>query len=195
MGMDVRADKESLRAELKARRTALTPRELQVAGDAAARFVTQLPEWKQAKTVCLYASFGGELPTDALLLLALLEGKRLLLPRVTNKTTLVLHEVTDLATLRASRLGIREPAPTAPTAVLAEAGLVLLPGLGFDGAGRRLGHGGGFYDRLLAKPPRKTFLLGHAHAFQLLARLPAEAHDIKVMAVATPQGLIRCRGR
>ncbi len=46
--MDTRAAKETLRAELKARRTALTARELQVAGDAAARLITQLPEWKQA---------------------------------------------------------------------------------------------------------------------------------------------------
>jgi len=142
--MDPRADKDRLRAELKARRTALTARELQVAGDAAARLVTQLPEWKQAKTVCLYASFGGELPTDALLALALLEGKRLLLPRVTNKTTLTLHEVTDLSALRPSRLGIREPLLSAPAATLADAGLILVPGLGFDGAGRRLGFGGGF---------------------------------------------------
>ena len=114
--MDARAAKQTLRAELKARRAALTPRELQVAGDEAARLITQLPEWKQAKTVCLYASFGGELPTDALLALALLEGKRLLLPRVTNKTTLVLHEVTDLGALQPSRLGIREPKPAAPVA-------------------------------------------------------------------------------
>ena len=189
--MDTRAAKETLRAELKARRAALTARELQVAGDAAARLITQLPEWKQAKTVCLYASFGGELPTDALLALALLEGKRLLLPRVTNKTTLTLHEVTDLAALRPSRLGIREPLLSAPAATLADAGLILIPGLGFDGAGRRLGFGGGFYDRLLAKPPRKTFLLGHAHSFQVVPRLPDEPHDIKVKAVATPQGVIR----
>jgi 5-formyltetrahydrofolate cyclo-ligase len=193
--METRASKDRLRAELKARRTALTPRELQVAGDAAARLVTQLPEWKQAKTICLYASFGGELPTDALMMLALLEGKLLLLPRVTNKTTLVLHEVADLAALQPSRLGIREPKPTAPVAALAAAGLVLVPGLGFDGAGRRLGFGGGFYDRLLAKPPRKTFLLGYAHAFQLVSRLPDEPHDIKVKAVVTPQGVIRCRVR
>ena len=193
--METRAQKARLRSELKDRRTALTPRELQVAGDAAARLITQLPEWKQATTVCLYASFGGELPTDALMMVALLEGKRLLLPRVTNKTTLVLHEITDLATLQPSRLGIREPKATAPIAPLAEAGLVLLPGLGFDAGGRRLGFGGGFYDRLLAKSPRKTFLLGHAHAFQLVPRLPEEAHDIKVKAVATPQGVIRCRAR
>jgi len=193
--METRAAKKTLRAEFKARRAALTPRELQVAGDAAARLITQLPEWKQAKTVCLYASFGGELPTDALLALALLDGKQLLLPRVTNKTTLTLHEVTDLGALQTSRLGIREPRPTATAATLADAHLVLVPGLGFDGAGRRLGFGGGFYDRLLAKPPRKTFLLGHAHAFQVVPRLPDEAHDIKVKAVATPQGVIRCRVR
>ena len=48
---------------------------------------------------------------------------------------------------------------------------------------------------LLAKPPRKTFLLGHAHAFQVIPRLPDEPHDIKVKAVATPQGVIRCRVR
>ena len=84
---------------------------------------------------------------------------------------------------------------TAPVAALADAGLVLVPGLGFDGAGRRLGFGGGFYDRLLTKPPRKTFLLGYAHAFQLVSRLPDEPHDIKVKAVVTPQGVIRCRVR
>jgi 5-formyltetrahydrofolate cyclo-ligase len=106
-----------------------------------------------------------------------------------------LQQVADLAALQPSRLGIREPKPTAPVATLAEAGLVLIPGLGFDGAGRRLGFGGGFYDRLLAKPPRKTFLLGHAHAFQLVSRLPDEPHDIKVKAVVTPQGVIRCRVR
>jgi 5-formyltetrahydrofolate cyclo-ligase len=193
--MEARDAKESLRVGFKSRRSSLTPRELQVAGDAAARLVTQSPEWKQAKTVCLYASFGGELPTDALLALALLEGKRLLLPRVTARTRLVLHEVTDLTALETSRLGIRQPKRDAPIVALAEAGLILVPGLGFDGAGRRLGFGGGYYDRLLAKPPRKTFRLGHAHAFQLISRLPDEPHDVRVQAVVTPQGWQRCRVR
>ena len=75
--MDARAAKQTLRAELKARRTALTSRELQVAGDATTRLITQLPEWKQAKTVCLYASFGGELPTDAKVLVSLALGTAL----------------------------------------------------------------------------------------------------------------------
>jgi len=193
--MEARDAKESLRVGFKARRNGLTPRELQVAGDAAARLVGQSPEWKQSKTVCLYASFGGELPTDGLLVLALLEGKRLLLPRVTGRTQLVLHEVTDLATLEVSRLGIRQPRADAPVVPLSEAGLILVPGLAFDGAGRRLGFGGGFYDRLLAKPPRKTFRLGHAHAFQLVSRLPEEPHDARVQAVVTPQAWHRCRVR
>ena len=73
--------------------------------------------------------------------------------------------------------------------------LLVVPCLGFGPGGVRLGYGGGFYDRLLAKPPRKTFLLGHAHSFQIVPRLPDEPHDIKVKAVATPQGVIRCRVR
>jgi len=193
--MEARDAKESLRVGFKARRNSLTPRELQVAGDAAARLVSQSPEWKQAKTVCLYASFGGELPTDGLLMLALLEGKRLLLPRVTERTRLVLHEVADLTTLETSRLGIRQPKKDAPVVPLAEAGLILVPGLAFDGAGRRLGFGGGYYDRLLAKPPRKTFRLGHAHAFQLVSSLPDEPHDGRGQAGGTPQGWRRCRVR
>jgi|APGre2960657444_1045066.scaffolds.fasta_scaffold03896_2 5-formyltetrahydrofolate cyclo-ligase len=192
---DARAEKARLRLELKARRLSLTARELQVAGDACARLIAQLPEWKQAKAVCLYASFGAELSTEALLQIALLEGKILVLPRVAKATTLTLHRVQDVADLRRSKLGILEPADEADEIPLSSVGLVLVPGLGFDRLGHRLGYGAGFYDRLLAKCPKKTFLLGHAHTFQFGSCLPTEPHDIKVKAVATPQGIIRCRVR
>ena len=192
---DARAEKSRLRLVLKARRASLTARELQVAGDACARLVAQLPEWKQAKAVCLYASFGAELSTESLLQIALLEGKILILPRVANATALSLHRVEDVADLQRSKLGILEPAAEAAEIPLTSVGLVLVPGLGFDRLGHRLGYGAGFYDRLLAKCPKKTFLLGHAHAFQVGSCLPAEPHDIKVKAIATPQGIIRCRVR
>jgi hypothetical protein len=128
--MDTRAAKETLRAELKVRRTALTARELQVAGDAAARLITQLPpEWKQAETVCLYASFGGELPTDALLALALLEGKRLPLPRDEQDHA---DAPRSHGPRRAPPFPPRHPraAPLRAAATLADAGLIPRPGPG-----------------------------------------------------------------
>ena len=193
--MELRAAKARLRAELKRRRAGLTPLELRIAGEAAARHAAGLPEWKQSKTVCLYASCGREPATEALLRLALAEGKRLLLPRVEDDGVVRVRAVTDLSTLECSALGIPEPRTSDPLAEIATAGLVLVPGVGFDRRGHRLGHGGGHYDRLLAGLPRRVFLLGHAHAFQMVGLIPTEPHDVKVRAVVTPQGVVRCRLR
>ncbi|MFM8904438.1 MAG: 5-formyltetrahydrofolate cyclo-ligase, partial [Verrucomicrobiota bacterium] len=58
-----------------------------------------------------------------------------------------------------------------------------------------LGRGAGFYDRLLHGLTRRTFLLGHAHAFQITGMVPVEPHDVRVRAVVTPQEVLRCRLR
>ena len=59
--------------------------------------------------------------------------------------------------------------------------LVLMPGLAFDPQGHRMGYGGGFYDRFLAREPHPTIAL--CYDFQLLPDLPVQAHDIPVDAV------------
>lgn len=193
--MNPRQEKERLRAEMSARAAALTRRELEAAGEAAAALVGGLPEWKQARTVCLYASFGSEPSTDALLRLALDQGRALLLPRMAPGRSASVRGVRSLEELTVSRLGIREPADGAPAGSAKDADFILVPGLAFDRRGRRLGRGAGFYDRLLQGLPRRTFLLGHAHAFQITGMVPAEDHDVRVRAVVTPQEVLRCRLR
>lgn len=184
-----------MRAEMSGRAAALTRRELETAGEAAALLVAALPEWKQARTVCLYASFGSEPATDALLRLALSQGRTLLLPRMAADRSATVRKVDALEELRVSRLGIREPSEGAPAGSAGDADLILVPGLAFDRRGRRLGRGAGFYDRLLHGLTRRTFLLGHAHAFQITGMVPVEPHDVRVRAVVTPQEVLRCRLR
>ncbi|MFM9001749.1 MAG: 5-formyltetrahydrofolate cyclo-ligase [Opitutia bacterium] len=193
--MGTRLEKERMRAEMSSRAAALTRRELRAGGDAAAALVAALPEWKQARTVCLYASFGNEPVTDGLLELALAQGRRLLLPRMAPDRSASVRAVDSLTALKVSRLGIREPGDDAEPAEASEADLILVPGLAFDRRGHRLGRGAGFYDLLLRRLPRRTFLLGHAHAFQLAGQVPTEEHDVRVRAVATPQEVVRCRLR
>ncbi|MGA0134179.1 MAG: 5-formyltetrahydrofolate cyclo-ligase [Opitutales bacterium] len=193
--MATRLDKERMREAMSARAAVLTRRELEAAGRAAEALVAQLPEWKQARTVCLYASFGQEPVTDGLLRLALDQGKTLLLPRMAPDRSASVRKVAALESLQVSRFGIREPADDAPVAAARDADLFLVPGLAFDRRGRRLGRGAGFYDRLLRGLPRKAFLLGHAHGFQLTGAVPSEEHDVRMRAVVTPQGTIRCRLR
>jgi 5-formyltetrahydrofolate cyclo-ligase len=96
--------------------------------------------------------------------------------------------------------GIREPAPAAPLAPHPGPGtrmLMLVPGLAFDAAGRRLGYGGGYYDRLLATMRAAAesgalTLVAPAFAAQLLEVVPAEPHDARVRFLVTEAGIIDC---
>jgi len=189
--MDQRAAKARLRAEMKALRAALSPDEIQALSERAAGIVLGLPEWRQARIVCLYASFRQELGTMALLRAALATGKTLTLPRARPDGTLSLHEVRDLAELTASNLGIPEPRADARLVEPSDVDFFLVPGLAFDPQAHRLGYGAGFYDRLLAEAKPAAFLLGYGYAFQTCAEVPCEDHDRTLMAVATPDGIVR----
>jgi 5-formyltetrahydrofolate cyclo-ligase len=85
-----------------------------------------------------------------------------------------------------SGFGTLAPPETAP---LVEPDVILMPLLGFDKQGTRLGYGGGYYDRtlgMLKKPPR---LIGFAYALQELDRIPREPHDVPLDAVVTEAGI------
>ncbi len=185
-----------LREKLKAQRDALPVAERKLAADKALGLILQMPEWKRAQTVCLYASFKSELATSGLLESALRAGKKIVLPRVADKNQrCTLHHVANPASLVLSNLGIPEPAATLPTVEPTAVDLFLVPGIGFDREGNRLGHGAGFYDRLLASAQSKGFRLGYGYDFQVVPAIPSESHDIGVDAIATPSEIITVRPR
>jgi 5-formyltetrahydrofolate cyclo-ligase len=94
--------------------------------------------------------------------------------------------------LRRNRYGIAEPVVLKRPPRL---DLILLPLVAFDAQGRRLGMGGGYYDRLLqrARASRRPLRVGHAFGAQQVAAVPVAAHDVRLDAVVTEQGLRRFR--
>lgn len=87
--------------------------------------------------------------------------------------------------------GLREPAGVPlGVDVISEASLVIVPALAVDGSGMRLGRGGGSYDRALARAT-SAFTVALLHDGELIADVPAEAHDRPVDAVVTPSGGLR----
>ncbi len=90
--------------------------------------------------------------------------------------------------LVAGPFGTRQPAADA---TLITPDFILVPLLGFDSHGRRLGYGGGYYDRTLALLPRAQ-ALGVAFAAQQRVDLPAGPHDVRLPRVATERGIINC---
>jgi 5-formyltetrahydrofolate cyclo-ligase len=86
--------------------------------------------------------------------------------------------VKEISELKPSRWNLREPdALPENVAPLEAVDLLLVPGVAFTRDGRRLGRGGGFYDRLLAEPALRAVKIGICFAPQLVTELPVDPHD------------------
>ncbi|GAA2225528.1 5-formyltetrahydrofolate cyclo-ligase [Streptomyces nogalater] len=192
-------DKRVLRREFLGVRNRLTAADIGEAGRELARRALELPELAAGRTVAAYVSVGGEPATLPLLEALRARGVRVLLPALLPDNDLDWGEYTgpdSLEQIRHSgKMALFEPsgARLGPDAVTA-ADVVLLPGLAVDARGMRLGRGGGSYDRVLARleragaRPRLVVLL---YDTEVVARVPAEAHDRPVHAVVTPSGVRR----
>ena len=134
----------------------------------------------------------GEAATDLLLQDAWSGGKTVLLPLCDPERAgcMELVPCAGPEQLRSGYCGIPEPVCPEPS-VLVVPDLIVVPGVAFDAQGFRLGMGGGFYDRLLARPEYAGVVrLGSAYAFQCIEKLPHEAWDMPVDAVCTEKGVI-----
>lgn len=147
--------------------------------------------------VASFVSFRTELDTTCVNEALLGEPRRftLALPRVAPPRQLQFFAVRDLGakSLERSKYGILEPRVEvcAPLAA-AQIDVFVTPGVAFDSAGRRLGHGGGFYDRLFNALPAPASARAIALAFecQIVARVPVEAHDARVGQIVTEARVI-----
>lgn len=89
-----------------------------------------------------------------------------------------------------TRFGLREPGPGAPSVPIPEIGLVIVPGIAITPSGDRLGRGGGFYDRFLARLSPGAQSVGLVLSCQVVGKLPAESHDRSVGLVITEDGVV-----
>jgi 5-formyltetrahydrofolate cyclo-ligase len=193
--MNLQAMKQALRQSIIARREAVPRADHDRMSSEISRHIIELEEYKKANTVLGFLSFGTEYESRGWVTQVLTDDKRLLLPRV-NKATreLDIFRVCDPATqLEVGSYGIREPIPErCDTVALEEIDFILLPGVGFERDGSRLGYGGGFYDKFLARLPHRPVLVAAAFSLQLTEGIPQEPTDRKVDRLVTELEVIDC---
>ena len=177
--------KAERRREIRARLKNLPAADRAAGAERICRRVREQDFWKRAATVLLFAPLPDEVDVWPLLEQSLLEGKTLALPRFDPlKKSYAAAQVTHLPEeLVPGAFGVREPAPQCREIPLDTIAVALVPGVGFDLTSRRLGRGGGFYDRWLAE--FKGLKCGLALEEQIVTELPAEAHDIRMDVVVT----------
>ncbi len=184
--------KAALRRTARTRRAALDAVYMTTAdGQITAKLLRLLTE-AAVTSVGLYAALPGEVDVDGLLVPLRAAGTAVAFPRITRTTTgpavLRFHAVDSIPTMRRGRPPIREPRTTDP--LVEPPALLVVPGLAFDRLGGRLGYGGGFYDRYLARHPGIR-TLGVCHERMLVEHVPTAVHDVGVDAVVTEAGVYR----
>lgn len=173
-------DKKELRKQIMQRKRAMPPEEIVSKSAELKDLFLASDAYKNAKTIYGYMPYNQEVRTVAIMEQALLDGKRVAVPKVYGDIMRFIY-VTDFAAMEKSEFGIPEPIADEPVADDSHA-LVLMPGLAFDKEGHRVGYGGGFYDKFLeAEPEHPTVAL--CYDFQMLPHLQTQEHDIPVDVV------------
>lgn len=190
------SDRTSLRKELRARRNLLNPSQQETAAAWALRHVMKLPKFVRAQHIALYLPADGELDPSPITKQLWKMGKHCYLPVLhpSQDRQLWFVEYTPNSILKPNRFGIPEPDHRQAIRIAANLlDIVLLPLVGFDRQGGRLGMGGGFYDTTFAfhkGKKNKPYLLGMAHACQEVERLDLADWDIPIFGVVTDEELI-----
>jgi 5-formyltetrahydrofolate cyclo-ligase len=187
-GQAIRAEKDAWRRRLVAARRALPAAEHAARAAALADGAVALAAGTTGP-VCAYLPIGTEPGTPALVEALRRAGHEVLLPVVPpTPSPLDWARFDGVDALGAGPLGLREPAgPRLGTDAVARAGLILVPALAADRDGRRLGRGGGFYDRTLHLAATGTPLVVVIDDEELVALLPEEPHDRRVTAALLPR--------
>jgi 5-formyltetrahydrofolate cyclo-ligase len=196
MAVSPEVSKTGIRKSTLVLREQLSPEIHAAHSMAIAERLMQMPEYRQSAAVLGYMNFGTEFASEVWIRQVLAAGKKLALPRVNHHTNqLDLFWVEDLENQLATGLWkIREPVVERCERVIKpnEVEFALLPGVAFSKSGARLGYGGGFYDKLLARMDHRPALVAAAFELQIMGRIPQEATDVKVEWIITEQRIINC---
>jgi 5-formyltetrahydrofolate cyclo-ligase len=183
--------KRALRREVLAVRDALPPEDRRARSEAIAPRFLALPEVADAGTVLAFWSFGSEVDTAPLIERLLADGRTTAMPRIEGTHVVpVAYRPGD--EVRETSFGAFEPLE-GRVLDATDLDLVVVPGVAFDDAGRRVGYGGGFYDRLLPGLRPGVPAIALAFSVQLVPEVPTGGMDSRVDAIVTEGKVIRCR--
>jgi 5-formyltetrahydrofolate cyclo-ligase len=206
----VRERKQALRKEIRAKMKALSREEILVESSKVWERLFELPEYKTSRSVSIFLSMpAGEIATEALIQHSIQAGKDVYVPQVGKnfeQADMEMLKIVDPKTADGmlcyhawprNKWGVPEPPISGQTVVVAKPGdldLIVLPGLGFDKGGNRLGQGKGYYDRFIARTAlgsdKLPYLVAVGLDCQLVESIPFGDHDRPMDKVLLPSHVI-----
>ena len=185
--------KDKLRKELKNKRKSFLKTDVLAKSNQIKNRLFESNEFKQSSVVLFYVSYGNEVYTHDMIKECLKNGKKIIVP-ISNieKRSLILSELKNWNDLEPGSYNILEPKTDKIIETPIESiDVIIVPGVGFDELGCRIGHGLGYYDNLL-KESINAIHIGLAFEFQIVEKVPIKSHDIPVDIIITEKRRIDC---
>ncbi len=173
-------NKQQIRAQIRAKKREMTEAQIVSASEKLGILLENSDLYRNATAIYGYLPYNQEVRTVPMLFRAIRDGKKVAVPKICGGE-MKFFWMEDLTRVAPGYAGIPEPDFDAPEADDPHA-LVLMPGMAFDRTGQRIGYGGGFYDRFLAREPDHP-TLALCYGFQIVEKIETEAFDIPVDCV------------
>ena len=186
--MSVIEEKKALRTFIRKKERTLDPVYKAESSEAICRHLLALDEYKSAKVVFAFAGTEKEIDTSLFMNETIAAGKTLILPRCAAEHAIDLCVVRSMDDLEAGAYGILEPKKNCALVTAADIDFAVVPCLSFDRRGRRLGQGGGYYDRLLPQLACPTCLICRERLMS--EAVPTEEHDRRCTLYVTERGVM-----
>ncbi|MGM0507817.1 MAG: 5-formyltetrahydrofolate cyclo-ligase [Fusobacteriota bacterium] len=172
--------KENLRSILKQKRENLSEKYIKQKSEKIYRKIINYKGYAKSQVIMSYCDIKNEVKTDRINNKILQDGKRLVLPYIDRKKDIIIPiEIKDINNLNIGKYNILEPKHNKENVIdPSELDLVLVPAVGYDKYGNRIGFGGGYYDKFLCGVDAKK--VGLAYDFQVVEKIKSEEHDIKI---------------
>ena len=187
--MSAGEEKTALRREIRALEKKLTKEYISESDEGIFSRLVSLPEYKKCGELFCYFSAGQEVSTMALITKALSDGKTVALPEALDGGVMIFRRIPDTDRLRPGKFGIMVPDGQCGTISPGADALAVVPGMCFGEDCRRLGRGGGYYDRWLAG--KNIFAVGLCREKLMRKTVPADGFDVTVRAVVTEVRVVR----
>lgn len=186
--------KRELRKQIFQRRDRLSGEEIREYSRQIARRLYGLPEYRESRVIMFFLSFRSEVDTRSMVEESLARGKEVLVPKaLPDSREMIASRLLDCREdLAPGAYGIPEPKESALRAVdPLQIDLLIVPGVAFSEDGRRLGYGGGYYDRFFGRLRPEVPLLALAFELQIVPEVPVQPWDRPVDLIVTEKRVIR----
>lgn len=181
MNLDIVSSKKLLRSSLIKRRSLVSDDQKSIAESKLTEIIINDELYSSSENILCFASYGSEIPTWKLINRALKDGKNVFLPKVIG-LDICFYKINSSDELISGYKGILEPDGMTPIYIKEynNKSLLIMPGLGFDHFGNRIGYGGGYYDRFLdVNKDLVARSIGVGYSFQMIDKITTDEFDIR----------------